>query len=418
MRCGLSSSKVSSLQKVLKMKPGRNFIFDNEQNPVEAVPRKRRRRLSELIGGWHCSVLGTCLSQQDLKALARRLSLKIGCEFPEDYQIHGYFAQEAEKSDVPGKLLNKLLDRRHALSIRQLRSISHEEGLSEFWDRAKIEGNIPGPYWAILTHPLAGNALCQRVFADVHMLSHLMGSSNRADIRRLQLLEDENQLLRENNARDKKRHSQRISEKANRISQLENALQIWVTKNSQPWQFVSNSGESDSRAKSVGYVGTSTGLDRAQTKVKALKALLVEREVEIKGLLDTLDGLKAENRSLEEMLAVTGADVQPRATIDLVGRHFLYVGGKPQTVHRLRDMVESRNGVFSHHDGGVEKSIGELVTAIGRADAVTFPTDRVSHEAALTVKRLCRRSNIPYVPLRGSGIGSFFTAIRSNLDWD
>lgn len=52
-------------------------------------------------------------------------------------------------------------------------------------------GEISGAYWAVLTHPLTNHALVQDAFGEVHMLSHLVGRSLRADLRRLAELEAE-----------------------------------------------------------------------------------------------------------------------------------------------------------------------------------------------------------------------------------
>ena len=101
--------------------------------------------------------------------------------------------------------------------------------------------------------------------------------------------------------------------------------------------------------------------------------------------------------------------------LDLGGRCLLYVGGHQHTVHRLRALVEDWNGRFLHHDGGVERSINELASAVTKADAVVFPTDCVSHSAANKVKRLCHQNMKPFVPLRTSGIASFVAGLRDGL---
>ena len=79
-------------------------------------------------------------------------------------------------------------------------------------------------------------------------------------------------------------------------------------------------------------------------------------------------------------------------------------------------MVEEWNGQLLHHDGGIEKSLNELASAVVKADLVVFPTDRVSHEAMLTVKRLCRRNIKPCVPLRSSGVSSFMIGLQELLE--
>src|SRR5262249_767764 len=57
------------------------------------------------------------------------------------------------------------------------------------WDLALEAGEIPGAYWATMTHPATTEALVRHVFGEIHMLSHLVGAANRADIRRLRDLE-------------------------------------------------------------------------------------------------------------------------------------------------------------------------------------------------------------------------------------
>jgi hypothetical protein len=44
---------------------------------------------------------------------------------------------------------------------------------------------------------------------------------------------------------------------------------------------------------------------------------------------------------------------------------------------------------------------------------VLFPVDCVSHSAHDEVKRLCRRWEKPFVPLRHSGLGAFIRALSS-----
>ena len=50
---------------------------------------------------------------------------------------------------------------------------------------------------------------------------------------------------------------------------------------------------------------------------------------------------------------------------------------------------------------------------VSRADAAFFPVDSVSHDAALSLKRLCRQAGKPFVPLRSSGIASLLRALRA-----
>jgi len=99
--------------------------------------------------------------------------------------------------------------------------------------------------------------------------------------------------------------------------------------------------------------------------------------------------------------------------LDLSGLRILLVGGLRQRVSHFKKLVEGSNGCFVHHDGGMEESLDRLDSLFGRADAVVFPVDCVSHAALGKVKRLCRRWNKPYVPMRRSGIGAFTEALAT-----
>ena len=58
--------------------------------------------------------------------------------------------------------------------------------------RCRAARRHPRAYWAALTHPNATQAIIREAFREVHMLSHLVGAANRADIRRLHQLEADN----------------------------------------------------------------------------------------------------------------------------------------------------------------------------------------------------------------------------------
>ena len=94
------------------------------------------------------------------------------------------------------KLLNKALDERHRVAINQFAKATTEDAVRSLWREAVRRGEIPGAYWATLTHPATTQAIIRDAFGEVHMLSHLVGAANRADIRRLCQLEADNADLR------------------------------------------------------------------------------------------------------------------------------------------------------------------------------------------------------------------------------
>ena len=380
------------------------------ENAVNVAPSAGRRRIWDLAGGWHCAVIGTCLTLADLRALARKLKVQTVPGFSPDYQLHGFFVKEAENSGKPSKMLNKLLERRHAISIRRAKSMKTTDELTNFWQEALDTGEIPGPYWAILSHPSAPTELCERMFADVHMLSHLVGASNRADIRRLQDMEEAVDRLNAQLARQRQHHHRKLTEKDIMIAELQNKL-CTERESPNPTRDVPIKFDSDAMIAELRHenahlsalnADTQTSHDYAKMKIEELESLI--------------HSLRVENTTLAETLVDEALSKKEKCPMNLGGLCLLYVGGHQHTVHRLRALVEDWNGRFLHHDGGVERSINELASAVTKADAVVFPPDCISHSAANKVKRLCHQNMKPFVPLRTSGVASFVAGIRDGLD--
>src|SRR5262252_1427142 len=153
-------------------------------------------RLHDLPSHLMCSVIGTCLGLGTLRKLVARF-VDIDRERATDLEIHHAAVELATAGEAGAKNLHKALDDHHAATIRRFRGAGSEAALEAMWREALQSGEVPGAYWAVLTHPRATTDLRARAFGEVHMLSHLVGAANRADIRRLVALERENAELRE-----------------------------------------------------------------------------------------------------------------------------------------------------------------------------------------------------------------------------
>lgn len=157
--------------------------------------RASRTRLWELASTLHCSIIGTCLPSAELSRLLVKLNLASSAV--DDHAAHKIGVTIAGRHDVSGKMVNKALDDRHKLTINRFAKCTTSGEVAAHWKLALESGDIPGAYWATLTHPLATHMLIAEAFGDVHLLSHLVGAANRADIRRLCKLEAENAALAE-----------------------------------------------------------------------------------------------------------------------------------------------------------------------------------------------------------------------------
>ena len=371
-----------------------------------------RRRLWELSKGWHCSIIGTCLKLSDLRNLARKLKAQtvqtIQCSL--DYQLHGLFVKEAGEANLAAKLINKLLDKRHSSSIRKVRAMSNEAELHEFWVGALNSGDIPGPYWSILSHPSSTIELAERMFADIHMLSHMVGASNRADINKLQMVEENLAKIEERTNRHRRQHIKNLATRDATINALRSEIQQTQLKSS---TLAEKKHLASCNCDCIPRLNND--ILQLFTKIKAKNTTIYETQSRVRHLESLVDELQDENKILELACARNDQFTDETSSLNLNGQCLLYVGGRQNTVCRLRNLVENLNGKFIHHDGGLERSLKELASAVKRADAVVFPVDCISHGAANKVKRLCQQSLKPFITLRTSGIGSLIAGLKNGM---
>ena len=147
-------------------------------------PANQRHKLWEIRPDLHCTILGTCLSYADLLKIGRKAGF-VPSETATEYEVHNYFVHRAEEPDRLARLMHKALDTKYRAAIHACQQAQCAADLEDFWSDALAKVDIRGPYWALMTNPLTSEALLVHAFGEVHMLSHLTGAANRADVRRL-----------------------------------------------------------------------------------------------------------------------------------------------------------------------------------------------------------------------------------------
>ena len=120
----------------------------------DAALERRRRRIWEISGQLHCSIIGTCLSTTELRQIFIKMQVP-GVHKETDHELHVRAMLVAGKRELASKLLQKALDRRHRSAITQFNRARDAEDVRALWSNAMQRAEIPGGYWAVLTHPLA-----------------------------------------------------------------------------------------------------------------------------------------------------------------------------------------------------------------------------------------------------------------------
>ena len=387
-----------------------------------ARPPHRRTKLWEFGTNLHCSIIGTCLSTADLRQTLIKIGLR-EADTATEHELHASGVLIAGKQHGGAKLLHQALDRRHRVAINQFDRAKMVAEVRALWGEAVQRGEIPGAYWAALTHPATDDTLVRAIFSEVHMLSHLVGAANRADIRRLRQLEAENAQLEAKMARQEQQLRDAAVARDAAIRELTRELENHLTRGhrgvvaasvdpkSAVWESLAADLKrrveiSESRRRRAEAQLQESRSDLAAERYA--RAAIKRRESQLQRELDAIEA------SLVVPSGTNGAGRPAQLLTDIT---VLYVGGRQAQIGHLRAFAERSDAIFLHHDGGVEERGGLLPGLVSRADIVMFPVDCVSHASMSLVKRLCRQTGKPFLPLRSAALAPFCAAL-AKLDLD
>ncbi len=394
------------------------------------TPSKERSKLWDLEDRFHCSVVGTCLSLEELRKLANKLHVPQRI-VSNDYRLHSTFVGLIGERSPEAKLVNKRLDRKYRANIRQFNVASNTRQLRKLWSEALDQGDIAGAFWALVTHPHTDAELLFDVYGQVHMLSHLSGASIRMDMQQLTQLRHQVPQLEQQLISLRKESQATLSARKSVISSLERklaALPSVAACCSQLQEELKRHEHGvvlgDLRSQVEDYAA-----QLAMTRARAERA-----EAHIQPLKDKVEALQEQNNDLELQLlqfsternALENTLQQVLATdcdhceksgncskdLDLCSRRVLFVGGRNRQCKHFRALVEKRNGEFIHHDGGLEESRQRLATLLARADMVLCPLDCISHDAMNRIKRDCKRTGTPLQILPQSSLAAFTRGLQ------
>lgn len=394
----------------------------------ETVPpgrRARRAGLSDIDQARHCAIIGTCLSLPELRSIANKFDgyVRPGAS---DYDLHSTVVHRVMQDRKLAKVLTKMLDRKYAMVIARFAKAEREEEVLSAWTDSFGRGDIAGGLWAVLSHPHASESVCARVYGEVHMLSHQVSAVVRSDIKATHALETANRELRQEVASLRGRQNEMLSARDAEIQDLRLKLEAETSRANRLARAEDAAAELEALRKKTAELEARLKVERGEHEAleaqwRVAEAARRETERRIQALTDDNDSLRREMRLAEARLAgmtpaltdgLGGCDASCR-DLDLCGRCILVVGGRNQHVPHLRQIVEASNGTFAHHDGGLEESLGLLPGLVGRADAVLFAVDNISHAAQDELKRHCRRQDRLFLPVRRSGLGAYLSALQT-----
>lgn len=347
----------------------------------------RRRRVWELGSTSHCPLVGVALPLGALRRLVERVTG--GRLLHDDYDIHVGAVSECALRNPLSEALQKELERRYAGDVNRFRAARSTEEVASLWAKAVAAGNVPGAFWAGLTHPRCTADLEQRMCRDIHMVQHQAGACVRADMDKYNALLLDNARLMRELVRAQGRCQSLQQDKAEMAERHERQLM---------------QARAAGIAKDTDIHQLRNALERLKAEVPELEerkrlanrvAQMEEREAALRSQLAALKAAAA-RPAVEPPEAPVAASQAPVEAVEipihLVNRSVLCVGGRSGSVPVYRDVVERVGAQFAHHDGGLEDSAGQLDASLAAADLVICQTGCISHLAYWRVKDHCKRT--------------------------
>lgn len=409
-----------------------------------------------------CPIVGTCLTVGELRRICRKFADAVP-ETASDYEAHVFLVGQAKIPASPAvKYLQKYLDRKYRRELRTFFKTGDESELRRLWRERAEAGDVPGPFWALVSHPAASDALLRDVYGEVHMLSHRVGAANRADLAKLTRLEDRlaelaaaleegKAVLRQAVAVWKTRCRQAMEELAaertkrqaaerERISlreAIENSAVAAVRRDRDVLRDQLLERTERLAATEAEAARQAVLLERLHGELGQTRRELADRDSEVAALEASLFSALGEAAAAHAAHAEHHRDeavdpddhpggecpadcaVNPGACpcrtalarglpahSAISGKRVLYVGGRASLVAHYKVLAEKFGCQLLHHDGGREQSAHRLWELLGCADAVVCPVDCVSHEACTLVKQACKGCLKPLILARSSGLSS------------
>lgn len=403
------------------------FTLKHQPDFIQPQVRNTRYKLWELQDCWHCMVVGTCLTLAEVRQQASKAGLPV--KNNSDYDIHQLAVESAADSKHPlAQRLQKLLERKFAVSVKQFRAARDEPGLRSLWDSGWRSGQVAASLWALITHPLATRAMILDVFGQVHMMSHLSGASTCVDRHRLQEQERQLASLEKELQALRLRHEQG-SEALQEQTRLADTLRLENRKLQGRLRTMSvdkTLGEPDLPVTRSRLTARAMQAEQLEQNVAELQQALDEERSERYRLqqdvqrLEMLLELRLEESAQSETAntgtAAESGDCPGSRDLKLCGQCVLYLGGKAQQRRHFQALVESCEGRFLHHDGGRETCPHRISELVSQADVVMCPTDCISHSAMQKARALCARQDKPMVFMQRSSLSAFTRSLHETLN--
>lgn len=131
-----------------------------------------RKKLKDIDGNFHCSIIGTCLTIEETRTLLESTHIYSDYTGFSDYDMHGTAVGKIKEASCFSNRVTAKLNSKYMAEVFQASKASTSSELEAFWSQSFEVGSVPGAFWALLSHPFCSDEVRSLAFGDIHMLSH------------------------------------------------------------------------------------------------------------------------------------------------------------------------------------------------------------------------------------------------------
>ena len=285
-----------------------------------AQDKGRRIRLSEM-GHWCCSVIGTCLTMTICWSFRENGRFTLNTMPGHSMCTDSSPARQVNPATFPAPLKSCWTDVMAGWCGGVSNTRDHDK-LVDFWNTAVNDGFVAGAYWAMISHRHVPDDLRNRIFGEVHMMSHLLGGTARKIVGAAAELQARVDQMERRKERWSSQVRHALDQRDGKIARLQEEL--GKSRTSQRQREPLPASMSANRLSKLN-AKQERALISARTRARQLA-------VELEQVKDRLAGMRMTRPARAPQQPVVSYD----PVIGLCGKAVLYLGGRQASVPQIR----------------------------------------------------------------------------------
>jgi hypothetical protein len=358
---------------------------------------KPKRNIWEMQHQTICKVIGMALDLRDLRRMAKTLNIQRDDPLMDlEFALHSTLTHICGSDNKVSRKTQKLIEQRFRRYSNKLVGLDPLEIIAGV-KKGPEQLNVPlwAAVWGLASRGWEeGSAGETALFGHIHMLEHRLlkeywrPNSEEKKSSEQELMEPEDLISRNRALLDLKRENKILEAKNQALeARLASFTDTEVSQPTVKLRAVPDASASEHRDKAA-RLQTALAAARAENKEIRAECAKLGRDLE----LMSMDALSAVSDS--EICSNAAEECSCPLRSVLNGKRVAMVGGIDSLECHYRKLVESLGAGFFRHNGDGRAGIRTVEDCIGKADLVVCPVDVNSHNAAKSVKRLCKNRGI------------------------